>query len=118
MKQKAKLFVMLMTMLIGHISAWGETETITFVQTSTTAGTLTANEGFNYTFSNTYTNNKEQITSGNSMTLTITGFKAGDKITGITLHLRNNKNLFRLHLQKELRLLKFHSDLYVNQWNL
>lgn len=26
------------------------------------------------------------------MTLTITGFKAGDKITGITLHLRNNKS--------------------------
>ena len=90
MKQKTKLFLMLMTMLISQLSLWGET--ITFVQTSSSAGTLTANSGITYTFSNTYTNNKEQITSGNTMTLTLSGFQAGDKITGITLNLRNNKS--------------------------
>ena len=81
---------MLMALVIGQLNAWGET--ITFVQTSASAGTLSANEGISYTFVNTFTSNKEQITSGNTMTLTLSGFRAGDKITGITLNLHNNKS--------------------------
>ncbi len=53
MKQKAKLFVMLMTMLIGHVSAWGEKETITFsslnYENGTAIGTVEGNN-FNITF--------------------------------------------------------------------
>lgn len=66
---------------------------MTFVQTSTSAGTLTnAPSGVTATFSNTYSSNKEQITSGNTMTLTISGMSSRYKITGLTLNVRNNKS--------------------------
>ncbi len=64
---------------------------MTFVQTSSSAGTLTnAPSGVTATFSNTYTNNKEQITKGNTMTLTISGMPSRYKITGVTLNVHNN----------------------------
>lgn len=69
---------------------------LVFVQTSSTAGTLTGipsvPTGVTATFENTYKNNKEQLTSGNSMTLTISGLPANYKVTGITLEVKNNKS--------------------------
>ncbi len=69
---------------------------LVFVQTSASAGTLTGTPsvptGVTATFKNTYTNNKEQLTSGNSMTLTISGLPANYKVTGITLEVKNNKS--------------------------
>lgn len=65
--------------------------TITFVQTSKTAGTLTgAPEGVSYTFSNTGTNANDQLTANNSMTLTISGMPSTYKVTGVTLEVKNN----------------------------
>ena len=74
-------------------SSGGDTSSgrMTFVQTSTSAGTLSnAPSGVTATFSNTYTNNKEQITKGNTMTLTISGMPSRYKITGVTLNVHNN----------------------------
>lgn len=66
-------------------------ERMTFVQTSTSAGTLTnAPSGVTATFSNTFNNNKEQITKNNTMTLTISGMSSRYKITGVTLNVHNN----------------------------
>lgn len=63
----------------------------TFEQTSATDGTLTNEpEGVTAVFNNTYTNNKEQLTKDNSMTLTIKGMPANYKVTGITLTVKNN----------------------------
>ena len=42
-------------------------------------------------FVNTYTSNKQQLTGGNSMTLTLHGY-TGYKITGITLSMHSNKS--------------------------
>ena len=70
---------------------FSSTGSFTFVQTSATAGTLTGEPtGVTYQFNNTYTSNKEQLTAGNSMTLTIKGMPANYKVTGITLTVKNN----------------------------
>lgn len=84
---------MLVTILCaGFTSAWGETKTLTFVQTSTSAGTLTgAPTGVTATFSNTY-GTKDQLTKGNSMTLTLSGWDANTTIKGVTLEVKNNKS--------------------------
>ncbi len=67
--------------------------TMTFVQSSASAGTLTgAPSGVSATFANTYTGNKEQITKNNTMTLTISGMPSTYKITGVTLYLHNNSS--------------------------
>lgn len=62
-----------------------------YTPTSTSAvsssGTIPA--GATATFSNTYTSNKFQLTSGKVMTLTLFGFD-GKKITGITLSMKSN----------------------------
>lgn len=70
---------------------FSSTGSFTFEQTSATAGTLTNEpEGVTAVFNNTYTNNKEQLTKDNSMTLTIKGMPANYKVTGITLTVKNN----------------------------
>ena len=70
---------------------FSSTGSFTFEQTSATAGTLTGEPtGVTYQFNNTYTSNKEQLTAGNSMTLTIKGMPANYKVTGITLTVKNN----------------------------
>ena len=90
--RKIKLFLtLLMLMCIGVTQMWGET--VTYAQTSTSAASVssgTAPAGSSVTFSNTYTT-KEQLTAGNSMTLTLSGY-AGYKITGITLSMKSNKS--------------------------
>lgn len=63
----------------------------TFVQTSTTAGTLSNEpEGVTAEFNNTYSNSKWQLTAGNSMTLTLSNLPVGYKVEGITLNVANN----------------------------
>ena len=99
MKQKLlnsiRLRVMMLVALLCATftgTAWGETETLTFVQTSTSAGTLTgAPTGVTATFSTTYST-KDQLTSGNSMTLTLSGWDANTTIKGVTLEVKNNKS--------------------------
>ena len=85
-----KLFSLLL-MTVMAVSAWAATQTITFVQDSKSSGTLTgAPTGVNYTFSNTGSNANDQLTAGNSMTLTLSGFSSNATLKGVTLELRNN----------------------------
>lgn len=68
-------------------------KTVTYTQTYSSAGhtvatTGTAPEGSSCSWTTTYTNSN-QLTSGKSMTYTITGFD-GKKITGLSLHMKTN----------------------------
>ena len=63
------------------------TYTIASTTSVTTTGTVV--EGSSATFNNTYTNNKQQLTKGNSMTLTLQGYE-GMTIKSITLSMRSN----------------------------
>ena len=76
----------------GGISANAqETKTFSFAQTSKTEGTLTdAPTGVTATFENTDRNANDQLTTDNSMTLTISGLAEGTKITGVNLNVHNN----------------------------
>lgn len=47
--------------------------------------------GLSATFNNSYTSNKQQLTNGNTMTLTISGL-GGKTITGLTLSMHSNKS--------------------------
>ncbi len=73
--------------------AWAEVKTLTFVQTSSSAGNLTGAipSDVTATFSNTYTT-KDQLTNGNTMTLTISGWATTTTIKGVTLEVKNNKS--------------------------
>ena len=69
-------------------------ETVSYMQTAADKASVSngnAPEGSSVTFKNTYTSNKEQLTKGNTMTLTLKGY-AGCKITGLTLYMKSNKN--------------------------
>ena len=70
--------------------AAGTSVTYTVESTSKVNVTGTAPEGSSATYASTY-NTKCQLTNGNSMTLTLSGFE-GKKITGITLSMRSNKS--------------------------
>ena len=70
--------------------AAGTSVTYTVESTSKVNVTGTAPEGSSATYASTY-NTKCQLTNGNSMTLTLSGFE-GNKITGITLSMRSNKS--------------------------
>ena len=70
--------------------AAGTSVTYTVESTSKVNVTGTAPEGSTATYASTYTT-KCQLTSGKSMTLTLSGFE-GKKITGITLSMKSNKS--------------------------
>ena len=70
--------------------AAGTSVTYTVESTSKVNVTGTAPEGSSATYASTYTT-KCQLTSGKSMTLTLSGFE-GNKITGITLSMKSNKS--------------------------
>lgn len=74
-------------------SGGGETQTYTVTYTVASATSVTvsgdAPEGSSATFNNTYTNNKQQMTSGNSQTYTLSGYD-GCAITGIKLSMKSN----------------------------
>ena len=69
-------------------SVWAETATYTVTSKSAVSTSGTAPSGSTATFENT-SSTKDQLTSGNSMTLTLTGY-AGYTITGITLSMHSN----------------------------
>lgn len=81
--------MLVIAILVGGKVAWGQTVTYTIATTSSVSTSGTAPAGSSATFSTTYTN-KNQLTAGNSMTLTLSGY-AGYKITGITLSMKSNK---------------------------
>ena len=86
-----KVFLTLL-LLCGVGSMWAET--VSYMQTAADKASVSngnAPEGSSVTFKNTYTSNKEQLTKGNTMTLTLKGY-AGCKITGLTLYMKSNKN--------------------------
>ena len=64
-------------------------EPITATTASMTEGIAPTGSGI--TFNNTYTNNKVQVTGGNTMTWTLTGY-TGYNIKSIKAHARNNKS--------------------------
>ena len=78
----------------------GETQTFTTVSANKVVYTVTSTSavstsgaapaGSSATYSSTY-NTKFQLTSGNSMTLTLSGFD-GKRITGLTLSMKSNKS--------------------------
>ena len=65
------------------------TYTIASASSVTPSGTVPTGSGA--TFTNTYTNNKEQLTSDNSMTLTLSGYQ-GKTIKRIVLKMHSNTN--------------------------
>ena len=85
-----KSLLLVLTILMGGVNAWGEE--VTYTVTSTTSVTISgkAPGGSTATYKSTYTS-KEQLTGGNSMTLTLSGFQ-GKKITGITLSMKSNSS--------------------------
>ena len=95
MKQKLlsfKVLVSLLTLIGVSANAYSESTAVTYKQTSKTAISLTAGtapENAVPTFSTTYTSNYNQLTAGNSMTYTFTGFD-GCTVTGITLSMKSN----------------------------
>ena len=78
--------------MLGGSHAWAESKTVTYKVTSTSAVSTsgTAPTGSSATYASTY-DTKSQLTSGNTMTLTLSGF-AGMKLTGLTLSMKSNKN--------------------------
>ena len=81
------LILSMLLMVIGVGSAWGGTAT--FTPSSRSAGTLAgAPTGATATYYNSY-NNANQITNGNTATLTLSGFD-GCTINGVTLRLRKS----------------------------
>ena len=84
--------LLLCALVAGSASVWGETKSVTYTVTSTSAVSVsgTAPTGSSATYSSTYTT-KCQLTKGNSMTLTLSGYE-GYMINGITLSMHSNKS--------------------------
>lgn len=67
------------------------TATYTIYSTSSVTASGVTPDNSSATFSNTYSNNKVQITANNSMTLTLSGYE-GHIIKGITLSMHSNNS--------------------------
>lgn len=97
MKQKLlsfKILVSLLTLMGVSANAYSESTAVTYKQKSKTEISSTegiAPENAVATFSTTYTSNYNQLTAGNSMTYTFTGFD-GCTVTGITLSMKSNSS--------------------------
>lgn len=94
MKQLLHLKSLLIALFVlfggGSVSAQ-ETKTLKYeVKTASSVNLISGQlpEGVNVSFKNTYTNNKAQMTKGNSMTLTLTGFPFS--VSSVTLNLKTN----------------------------
>lgn len=94
MKQNNLLTTMLLlfALIVGSTSAWALEKTLVYSVTSKTAVTLqnTSTGSFSgtVTFANSGTNNNDQMTSGNTMTLTLANFPY--KVTKVSLNLHRN----------------------------
>ena len=85
--------LMLFSLFGGGNLAWAQGTTVTYTVSSQSAVTTTsgtAPDVSSATFTNTYST-KDQLTKGNKMTLTLSGY-AGQKITGLTLSMKSNKS--------------------------
>lgn len=89
-KNYLKSFLLLLCMIVGAGNAWAEEVTYTISSKNTLTPSGTAPSGSSATIAETYSTTK-QMTSGNSQTLTLTGY-AGYKITGIVLSMKSNKS--------------------------
>ena len=88
-----KLRYLLLMLLLAVFNLSGFADEFTFQQNSKNSGTLTnAPDGVSYSFENTGSNANDQLTGGNSMTLTIYGLTPNYKLEGVRLNLRNNKS--------------------------
>ena len=81
------LLVMFLTLNVTA-NAWGEDVKYTVSSTSAVIVSGTAPDGSSASYNSTY-NNAKQLTSGNSMTLTLSGYE-GCTITGLTLSMKSN----------------------------
>lgn len=89
MHRTMKMFIaLLFTCLLAVGSAWAESVTYTVTTRSSVTVSGEAPAGSSATFTNTYTT-ANQLTNGNSMTLTLSGF-SGKRITGVTLSMKSN----------------------------
>jgi hypothetical protein len=82
-----KVFSLLLVVMVGG-SLMGATVTYTTTSSSTVTTSGSVPSGSSATFSNTYAS-ANQMTNGNSTTLTLSGF-AGYQITGITMSMASN----------------------------
>ena len=87
-KRLAMVLTMLFVVGIGNV--FGETVTYTIATTTSVNASGDVPQGSSVTFKNTYSN-KNQLTAGNTMTLTLEGFD-GCTITGITLSMKSNSS--------------------------
>ena len=88
-----KKFLSLFAAVLFAGSMFAETTSVTYAQSSTSAAAVstgTAPNGSSVTFSTTYTN-KNQLTAGNSMTLTLSGYN-GYIIKSISLSMKSNSS--------------------------
>ena len=87
-KNYLKSLFLLLCMISGVGTAWAEEVTYTISSKNTLSTSGTEPSGSSATIAETYSTTK-QMTSGNSQTLTLTGY-AGYKITGIVLSMKSN----------------------------
>lgn len=80
-------FAVALVFIVGQMG-WGQTATYTVSTTSAVTSGGTAPSGSSATYTQSYATAK-QLTSGNSATLTLSGY-AGYKITSIVLEMRSN----------------------------
>ena len=88
-----KFLLSIFAVMLAVFSVQAGTEKVTYKVASTTSVTIssgTAPKNSSATFKNTYST-KEQLTKGNSMTLTLNGYQ-DYKIVGITLSMKSNKS--------------------------
>lgn len=85
--------IAVINLTIGEGNYTAKKKTVTYTVTSTSAVLVSgdAPSGSNATFSNTYTKNKNQLTSGQSMTLTLSGYQ-GMTVKGLTLSMKSNSD--------------------------
>lgn len=88
---KRKLHLLLTLLLLAVCATGGAETTVTYTVASTSSVTSTdAPSGTTATYKSTY-GTKFQLTSGKTMTLTLSGY-AGKKITGLKLSMKSNKS--------------------------
>jgi hypothetical protein len=80
--------IMLVGMMGVGVKGWGQSATYTVTSTSAATQSGTKPSGAGHTYTQTFGTTK-QITSGNSATLTLTGY-AGNTITSIILNMASN----------------------------
>ena len=86
-----KFLLSIFAVMLAVFSVQAEEVTYKVASTSSVTVSGTAPAGSSVTFKNTYTSNKEQLTKGNSMTLTLSGF-TGCKIIGIKMSMKSNSS--------------------------